>query len=113
MRPPWERSGTAGLDSARANHSKGIAMGEEADDRERAIRRVKAQRDFKTHIVVYLVVNAVLIGIWAATGAGFFWPVFVIGGWGIGLAFHWWSAFHEARPITEEEIQREMGKRSR
>mgnify|MGYP001813365559 CR=1 FL=1 len=88
-------------------------MDNEMDDRERAIRRVKAQRDFKTHVVVYLVVNAFLVGIWAAFGAGFFWPVFVIGGWGIGLFFNWWSAYHEARPISEEEIQREMSKRRR
>ena len=88
-------------------------MSDETDDRERAIRRVKAQRDFKVHLVVYLAVNALLVGIWAAGGAGFFWPVFVIGGWGIGLLVHWWSAYHESRPITEEEIQREMGKRGR
>lgn len=88
-------------------------MADEMGKREQAIRRVKAQRDFKAHIVVYLVVNAALVGIWAASGAGFFWPIFVIGGWGIGLLFHWWSAYHEARPISQDDIQREMGKRSR
>lgn len=88
-------------------------MADEMGEREQAIRRVKAQRDFKAHIVVYLVVNAALVGIWAASGAGFFWPIFVIGGWGIGLLFHWWSAYHEARPISQDDIQREMGKRSR
>ena len=88
-------------------------MADQTDLREQAIRRVKAQRDFRTHVVVYLVVNIVLVAIWAATGAGFFWPVFAIGGWGIGLFFHWWGAYHEARPISEDEIQREMGRRDR
>ncbi len=85
-------------------------MGDESDVREQAIRRVKAKRDFRTHMVVYLVVNLALIGVWAATGAGFFWPIFVIGGWGIGLFFHGWGAHHDAKPISEDDIQREMGR---
>ncbi|MGI9576714.1 MAG: 2TM domain-containing protein [Microthrixaceae bacterium] len=84
-------------------------MTDEVQDRELAIRRIKAKREFKTHVAVYLVVNAALVGIWAASGAGYFWPVWSIGGWGIGLFFHWWSTFREERPITEDEIQREMG----
>ena len=31
-------------------------------------------------------VNAFLIGVWALTGHGYFWPAWVLGGWGIGLA---------------------------
>ena len=41
------------------------------------------------------------------SGYGHFWPVWVILGWGIGLARHAWCAYGE-RPITEEEILREM-----
>lgn len=33
----------------------------------------------------YLAVNAMLVVIWAATGAGYFWPIWPILGWGIGL----------------------------
>ena len=33
----------------------------------------------------YLAVNLVLIVIWAATGAGYFWPLWPLLGWGIGL----------------------------
>ena len=84
-------------------------MAEETNNREQAIRRVQAKREFKTHLVIYLVVNAVLIGIWAASGAGYFWPIWSIGGWGIGLAFHWWNTYRDAKPISEDEIQREMG----
>jgi uncharacterized ion transporter superfamily protein YfcC len=86
-------------------------MVDETDDRHEAIKRVKAKRDFKTHVLVYLVVNASLVVIWAASDAGYFWPIWSIGFWGMGLVFNWWSAYHENRPISEEEIQREMGKR--
>jgi hypothetical protein len=38
-------------------------------------------QSFKTHLTVYVLVNVALIGIWAASGGGYFWPV-----WPIGLA---------------------------
>ncbi|MEZ5239188.1 MAG: 2TM domain-containing protein [Microthrixaceae bacterium] len=61
-----------------------------------AIRRIKAKRNFKTHVVVYLVVNLVLVGIWAISGAGFFQPVFSILFWGMGLLFDGWGAYYGA-----------------
>lgn len=82
------------------------------DDSERraaAVGRLEAKRDFRTHVVVYVVVNAVLVAIWALSGQGYFWPVWPILGWGVGLVLHGWKAFYE-RPISEEEIQREMGR---
>ena len=33
----------------------------------------------------YLAVMALLVAIWALTGAGYFWPVWPALGWGIGL----------------------------
>ena len=75
--------------------------------REAAVKRVKAKREFKNHLAVYLIVNALLVVIWAASGQGYFWPVWPIAGWGVGLAFNAWSAYFE-RPISEDEIRREM-----
>ena len=46
-------------------------------------------------------------GIWAASGAGYFWPIWVILGWGIGIVFHAWTVFGQ-KPITEDDVQREM-----
>ena len=65
-------------------------MDDQAESREVAIKRVKARRDFKTHVVVYVLVNALLVVIWAFSGAGYFWPIWIIAGWGIGLAFNAW-----------------------
>jgi eukaryotic-like serine/threonine-protein kinase len=45
-------------------------------------------RSFKIHLTLYPLVNVLLIGIWAASGGGYFWPVWPILGWGIGLAAH-------------------------
>jgi len=57
----------------------------EQDLREQAIERLKKKRDFRTHLFMYVLVNAMLVAIWAITGAGFFWPAFPILGWGIGV----------------------------
>lgn len=78
----------------------------EEELREQAIRSLKQKRDFRMHLLMYVVVNAFLIGIWALTGGGFFWPAFVLGGWGIGLVANAWDVFLR-RPITESEITRE------
>ena len=36
-------------------------------------------------LIPFLAVNLVLIAIWAATGAGYFWPIWPLLGWGLGL----------------------------
>ena len=75
--------------------------------RESAVKQVKAKRDFKNHAAVYVIVNALLVFIWAVSGFGYFWPIWAIVGWGIGLAFNAWGAYFQ-KPISEDEIQREM-----
>jgi hypothetical protein len=85
--------------------------------RELAVRRIKAKVDFRVHVVVYLAVNAMLIAIWWLTGndgtimaqlpTTFFWPIFPLLGWGVGLVVHGYTVYF-ADSYTEEQIQREM-----
>ncbi len=82
-------------------------MDEPVDRREAAKQRLKAKREFKNHVAAYVIVNALLVGIWASTGAGYFWPIWPILGWGVGLAFNFWAAYVQ-KPITEDDIRREM-----
>ena len=44
--------------------------------------------DFGDHLRVFLAVNALLVAIWAVTGAGYFWPVWPFMGWGIAVVLH-------------------------
>jgi Domain of unknown function (DUF1707)/2TM domain len=42
----------------------------------------------RIHAAAYLSVSLAMIAIWAATDTGYFWPVWPILGWGIGVASH-------------------------
>jgi hypothetical protein len=83
---------------------------EEQDDllRRRAMEQLRKEHDFYGHLLVYVLVNAAIVAIWAMAGGGFFfWPLFVILFWGIGLVMHAWDVFH---PYDRDEakIQQEM-----
>jgi len=78
----------------------------DADLRSQAVERLKKRSDLWSHLAAYLLVNSVLVIVWFATGAEFFWPVFPLAIWGIGLIFHAMDVFR--RPISEERIRREM-----
>jgi hypothetical protein len=76
-------------------------------ERAQARKRLESRRDFGSHVVAFIVINAFLMGAWAITGAGYFWPVWVLAGWGAGLAMHAWDVFLR-RPVDEAEIDAEL-----
>jgi hypothetical protein len=86
-----------------------VPMPPEYDEARRAAyKRVKARRDLAGHVVAYLVVNAFLVVVWWITNPnGYFWPIWVIAGWGVGLLLNIWDVFGR-RPITPDDIDREM-----
>ena len=86
-----------------------------ADDpeqlRKHALASLKRKRDFKAQIVVFVLINILLWGIWVIGGIegdfGFPWPVFATVGWGIGLVMQGWSIYHSGPP-TEADVQAEV-----
>lgn len=82
--------------------------------RERAVRRLKKKQDLRGHLLVYVLVNTFLVVIWAMTSGagGFFWPVFVMVGWGIGVVANIYDVYF-ADEFDEDDIQREMQHLSR
>ncbi len=78
----------------------------EDPDRREARKRVEKRRGLQAAWVAYVVVNAFLIGIWWTSGGGYFWPGWVMAGWGIGMVlgtFDYWR-----KPITEADVEREL-----
>jgi hypothetical protein len=86
----------------------------EGELRSQAISRLKRRRDFMGNVGTFLFVNGLLWLIWALTGhdtSGFPWPAWVTAIWGFVLFMHAFRTFLR-RPITEQDIQREMQRRS-
>ncbi len=42
--------------------------------------------DARRQLAIYAAVNLLLIVVWAISGAGYFWPLWPLLGWGLGLA---------------------------
>ena len=78
------------------------------EQRQWAIRRIQAKRLFWGHLAVYLAVNTALIIIWAMTSGEYFWPVWPMLGWGLGVAAHASSVYFGPSEITEARIDREL-----
>ena len=80
-----------------------------ADDqlRDLALQRLRKRSEFRIFLVFYLAVNAMVVVVWAWSGAALFWPIFPIVAWSIWLAVTAWDAYGH-RSISEERIDREM-----
>ena len=116
--PPAVNAPPPGLPAAPVPPLAAPVYGEQAraeTPQEIAERRVKQRLELWWHLGSYVIVNIFLIIVWALTGAGYPWFVWVMLGWGIGLAFHIMHYFMnvsgEAR--RQRMIQREMDKLQR
>lgn len=63
-------------------------------------RLAKANRDaWRAHLTSYVAVNGGLVGLWALTGTGEFWPAWSIAPWGMALGWHGMAARATARRL--------------
>ena len=79
-------------------------------DWERARQRVEKQHKFRGDLVAYVVISVALVGAWAATGFGYFWPGWVMGIWGVFLVLDAWNLWFR-RPVTDDDVARELQRR--
>jgi hypothetical protein len=66
-----------------------------------AATQIQRWRDFLSQVAAYVTGNLLLIGIWAVSRRGAFWPLLV---WGVGLSF---QHFHQVvrGPITASQAE--------
>lgn len=78
--------------------------------REVAERKVNLRMELWWHLGSYFIVNVFLIIVWAITGAGYPWFIWVMIGWGIGVVFHIMHYFMSTHGETRRErmVQMEM-----
>lgn len=84
----------------------------DAEERRIAAQRIKRRRDFLWHLVTYLVVNALMVFVWAIGPRASFWPMWLMVFWGIGLVFHAYYALGK-QEVTEADVDAELRRSSR
>jgi hypothetical protein len=83
-------------------------------------RQARRRAKFKRHLYTYLIVNSALWLIWLFSGMSSgnafewngLWPIFPTLGWGIGLAFDWFTTYNAfGGSLEEKEYQKLLRKR--
>lgn len=91
---------------------------------EQITKMAKARVGFKTHALVFVLVNLFLMAIWMMGNAGdwmtgdhgmdgSYWPMWTHLGWGLGLAIHGFTVYGPGNNMLareEERIRRQMGR---
>jgi len=76
---------------------------------------VQRKKEFKIHLSVYFAVNAFLAGVFLATTHDFanayFWPIWPMMGWGVGVAIHGAVVYLSGNSAKEaDKVQKEYQK---
>ena len=79
--------------------------------RQQAIQRLHQRRGFMNYVIGAVVISLFMVVIWALSGQGYYWPIWVMGGFLIGGIFYGVNNVMN-KPLTEDQIQREMQKGS-
>jgi len=78
---------------------------------EEAKKRVEAKRGFYSNLIAYVVINTMLVIIWAfPAGGGYPWFLWPLGGWGIGLIMHFTQVFVWPKGRDRTAIAKEIEK---
>jgi hypothetical protein len=74
-----------------------------------AALQMQRWRDFGSQVLVYGIGSFVFIVIWAAQGRGFFWPIYPLLVWGLGLSVQHFTMVIRGQ-ITDEEVRRKLSR---
>jgi hypothetical protein len=85
---------------------------QEQEAYEKAKQRVEAKLGFYIHLGVYLLVNALLVILNVTIAKGYFWAIWPIAGWGLGLIIHGIIVYSytSGSTLKKRMIEKEMEK---
>jgi len=69
-------------------------------------RQAQARVSFKKHLLSYILVNLMLVGIWFFSGNDYnqyFWPKWPLLGWGIGIISHYLQTYQSSSIFSAEK----------
>jgi hypothetical protein len=79
--------------------------------RDFARSQLKKKQEFNQYLWTYAGVSALVFGVWfVTTPTGYFWPIWVIFGMGVGAIFAGLDAYGKlgAKPITDADVDAEV-----
>jgi len=85
-------------------------MTDDVELRRLAARRADMKLAFRSHLFAYVVVNAGLVAINLITSRDYFWAIWPIIGWGVGLAAHAVTVYMDGEGMRDRMIQQELEK---
>jgi hypothetical protein len=85
-------------------------MTDDLELRRLAVRRADMKLAFRSHLFAYVIVNAGLVAINLLTSPGYFWAIWPIIGWGVGLAAHAVTVYMDGEGMRDRLIEQELDK---
>ncbi len=64
------------------------------------------RQGFSKHLISFVAVNSFLILLNLFTSPSYFWAIFPLLGWGLGLFFHGWGILHNQGKAYEQAFQK-------
>ena len=80
---------------------------------EEASKKVRDRKRFYGGLATYLIVNAVLIVIWALSGQGYMWFLWPLGIWGVFVLGDYLRVFVFGKGSDQQAIEKEVEKMKR
>jgi cobalamin biosynthesis protein CobD/CbiB len=77
---------------------------------EEASKKVRDRKRFYGGLATYLIVNAVLIVIWALSGQGYMWFLWPLGIWGVFVLGDYLRVFVFGKGSDQQAIEKEVEK---
>ncbi len=74
-----------------------------------AALQMQRWRDFGSQVLAYGIGSIVFIVIWLAQGRGFFWPIYPLLVWGLGLSVQHFSVVIRGQ-ITDADVRRTLNR---
>ncbi|AFZ25258.1 hypothetical protein Cylst_3088 [Cylindrospermum stagnale PCC 7417] len=78
---------------------------QEVEAKKRQMFNAQRRRELKSHVVSFIGVNGFLILLNLFTSPSYFWAIFPLLAWGLGLFLHWMKAYKTTGESYEHDFQ--------